>query len=272
MQSSSSIYTVSELLPNLWAIDENGEDTIYLIAGKERALLIDTGWGLGDLAELVASLTPLPLHVVNTHGHPDHVCGNGQFDIIHIHPKDLPLLQGNFFPENRRRMLQDILETPKDAGFSENSWVNMKLGQIIPVAHGFTFDLGGRIIEVIETPGHSPGSICFWENQEQLLFTGDCALQGQIWLHLNECPPLSIFQDSIARLQRMVSPKVSIFPAHGRTPLTSQLLDELSTSAQQVLQGEARGIPFNTFLGPGLFHRTGSTGILYRDDNLYKKD
>lgn len=263
---SSSIYTIKELLPKLWSIDENGEDTIYLIAGDERALLIDTGWGLGDLAGLVASLIPLPLLVVNTHGHPDHVCGNGQFTAVHIHPNDIPLLEGNFLPENREWMINGILGKTEPQGLSKEGWINTPLSQVIPVRDGFTFDLGGRTVEVIESPGHSPGCICLRERNEDLLFTGDTVLQGQIWLHLDHSMPLPIFRESVLRLTAITNDNTKIFPGHSTSPLTKVILSQLLTSVEQVISGEAQGHPFETFLGTGLYHRVGSTGIIYLAD------
>ena len=70
---------VRQLDDDTWAIDDHGQDICYLVCGQDRCLLIDTGWGIGDLRALVAELNPLPLTVVNTHGHPDHTFGNWQF-------------------------------------------------------------------------------------------------------------------------------------------------------------------------------------------------
>ena len=72
----------------IWAIDDNGCDVMYLVSGKEKSLLIDTGWGIGGLETLAASLSPLPLIVMNSHGHPDHTYGNGLFGEVYIHEAD----------------------------------------------------------------------------------------------------------------------------------------------------------------------------------------
>jgi glyoxylase-like metal-dependent hydrolase (beta-lactamase superfamily II) len=85
-------FTTRRLGGETWAIDDRGQDIIYLVSGDERALLIDTGWGVGDLPGLVASLTSRPLLVVNTHGHPDHTFGNGQFERVYIHPADARMM------------------------------------------------------------------------------------------------------------------------------------------------------------------------------------
>ena len=97
-------FTTRRLGDRTWAIDDGGSDTIYLIVGDERALLLDTGWGVGDLPALVASLTSLPLLVVNTHGHPDHTYGNGQFAQVYIHPDDEPMARAPVPVERRRQV------------------------------------------------------------------------------------------------------------------------------------------------------------------------
>ena len=73
---------------------EDGTDVCeYLITGEERALLIDTGYGIGDLRGYVESLSPLPLSVYITHGHVDHASGAGQFSDLHMDSADFALQQ-----------------------------------------------------------------------------------------------------------------------------------------------------------------------------------
>jgi glyoxylase-like metal-dependent hydrolase (beta-lactamase superfamily II) len=93
---NESWYSVKEAAKKVWQIDDNGEDTIYLVEGNDKALLIDTGWGIADLSKLISAITPLPVVAVNTHCHPDHVCGNHQFDRIYIHRNDAAMMKGNF--------------------------------------------------------------------------------------------------------------------------------------------------------------------------------
>ena len=64
-------------------------DYMYLVAGEEKAALIDTGMGFPGLRQLVERLTDKPVIVLNTHGHLDHIGGNDEFDCIYLHPDDL---------------------------------------------------------------------------------------------------------------------------------------------------------------------------------------
>lgn len=79
---------IHQLDPNLWLLDDAGESTCYLIQGTERALLLDTVNGQENLHDIVRTLTDLPLVVVNTHGHGDHIGGNVFFEEAWLHPAD----------------------------------------------------------------------------------------------------------------------------------------------------------------------------------------
>ena len=70
-------FTLQQVSRDVWAIDEFGIDIMYLIIGTERALLVDTGIGIGNIRSVVETMTHLPYDVVNTHHHYDHVGGNG---------------------------------------------------------------------------------------------------------------------------------------------------------------------------------------------------
>ncbi|MBN1247835.1 MAG: MBL fold metallo-hydrolase, partial [Anaerolineae bacterium] len=86
----SDTFETTAVAPKTWHIVDPRGGVVYLVAGEGHALLIDTGWGEGDLKAHVATLTDLPLWVVNTHGHRDHTAGNGQFDEVYVHTADVP--------------------------------------------------------------------------------------------------------------------------------------------------------------------------------------
>ena len=104
-------YRIFEIDERTWRIeeyDENNSVYMYLLTGKRGAALIDTGFGMIDIREVVSTLTKLPVFVINTHGHFDHTGGNPLFDEIHIHPADMEgklayLLLGPKLEEPSRR-------------------------------------------------------------------------------------------------------------------------------------------------------------------------
>lgn len=143
-----------------------GPGRVYssLIVGTEKALLIDTGYGIGDYRSYVESLTGLPLIVANTHGHIDHASGNSQFGAAWLNPLDWELadwhtsLEMRLSSDGSRDYPQELVDGP---------WEKLAL---VP---GTVFDLGGRTVTAYRCAGHTKGSMSFLDSQTGLLFTGD---------------------------------------------------------------------------------------------------
>ena len=235
----SEEYTTEAVADGVWHIEDSRGGVMYLVAGTERALLIDTGWGTGDLHAHVATLTSLPLLVVNTHGHPDHVSGNAQFPEVHIHTNDLPLIQ-------------------------EGDTV------LIPIYDGYRFDLGEREIQAIGVPGHSPGSICLLDRRARILFSGDSPRPGPVWLHVGTALTVGDLRRSLTRLQTFAGEFDTIAPSHGKPVPVGSLLGDLAACADQILSGELIGEPQETRFGPCLLASLGTAGILYKADGIHR--
>lgn len=122
-------YEVIQINSDTWRIEDSGT-RFFLLAGKERALLIDSGMAVHNAREIAESLTKLPLSLLNTHADIDHIGSNAQFESFYLHPAE---------EVNYRR--------------------GGGTGTIIPIREGDTLDLGGRELEIIHLPGHTPGSI-----------------------------------------------------------------------------------------------------------------
>jgi glyoxylase-like metal-dependent hydrolase (beta-lactamase superfamily II) len=268
-----------------WAIDDHGCDVIYLVAGDERALLIDTGWGIGglcdaegerscsgrDLPGLVASLTDLPLLVVNTHGHPDHSVGNWQFERVHMHESDIQMT-GDWVPslEWRCWVAQNVLSDVMPPGFDLEAWAT-SVPELVPIREGHVFDLGRRALEVIAVPGHTPGSICLLDRQHRLLFVGDTVLRGAVALNFDECLPLRAFHTNLWKLQGYADAFDGLLPGHAGLadlPLPKGLIDKLVDGIAQILDGTLAGRRERTAIGEGLRCDFGTCGITYRADRL----
>jgi hydroxyacylglutathione hydrolase len=228
---------------NIWCIDDNGTDNIYLVAGKKKAMLIDTGIGRSDLAKYVKTLTKLPLFVVNTHGHPDHSGGNNSFKTIYAHPADHDAIRRlNAFGT------RSLLEALKD---------------------GDLFDLGGRTIEVIETPGHTPGSVCFIDKEHRIAFTGDTS-NMIVWLFLRESLPLEKYLASLKKLNSRAKEFDIIMPGHGGQ-IDTPFLEELIACTENILNGGCAGETYNTFAGSGKLCSYKRAGVAFDPDNVREK-
>lgn len=226
-------YITQAMGHGIWRITEEGV-YMYLVEGDDRALLIDTGFGRGDLAGLVASLTALPVTVVNTHVHPDHEGGNGQFPRVHLHSADMYLSR---FREGPCSLVQ--------------------------VGEGYIFHLGNRSLMVLENPGHTPGSISLWDAQAGILFSGDSLGANTHWLFLDESLPLRVFRDSLRQFRSMADVIQAIYPAHDLAPIGADYIQELLECVGEILADPGVGVAYHCFAGSALCHRTGRASIAY---------
>lgn len=160
---------VEQLNPHIYLLDDAGESMGYLVVGEQKALVIDTMNGIEDVKAVVRGITDLPLTVVNTHGHCDHIGGNLYFEEVYMHPLDEALA---------REHMTFFRQIQREKGLSEP--------RILPIEPGDVLDLGGLTVEVIHLPGHTQGSILLLLREDRVLFTGD-AINMHLWLQLQGC-------------------------------------------------------------------------------------
>ena len=208
-------YNVVRIDESTWAIDE-GMVKCYLLAGSERAMLIDTGNGGGDLKALVRSLTDLPVMLVNTHADPDHTGCNDQFDTPYLHPSEFAYYEERNPGKSHLALL-------------DNTKVN----------------LGDRWVEVLLIPGHTCGSIALLDEERRYLFSGDMVSESPIFMFGAQRSMLAYFS-SLARLSRRAEDFDKIFPAHGPMHLEPEIITRLMDCCEAALAGklEAQEPPF----------------------------
>lgn len=195
---------VEQIRPDFYEISNCAVQS-HLILGRHHALLADTGYGLIDLPAVVREITDLPLYIVNTHGHVDHACGNSSFgQSVYIHPADLPVFARHNSPEFRgmffdiiagvQKMLPFVPILPKE--IQREDYLQDSFQDLIPVREGYVFDLGGRKAEAVELPGHTPGSIGLFFQEDRLLITSD-AVCPNVYLFLPESTKLSVYKQTL---------------------------------------------------------------------------
>ena len=202
---------MKELFANTWAETDQGV-RIFLLAGREKALLIDTGMTGLDLHAITSLHTDLPLQLLNTHADRDHIAGNAQFQEFYMHPSE--------------------------AAFYRN--VQHGSGRLLPVFDGDLIDLGGRTLEIIHLPGHTPGSITVLDWENRCLIGGDPIQEdGNIYMfgdHRN-------MDAYIAELERLLERGDFdfIYPSHAKEKVSRDVIPELIDGAKDILAGKIPG-------------------------------
>lgn len=243
VQTSDPWFEVYKVAPNTFAIYEphQFEEVIsYLIVGEESALLFDTGMGISDIRKLVTELTPLPVIVLNSHTHNDHVGGNWQFDTIYAIDTDFTRQNAKGSSADAQDELapgQVCGELPKDLdpkSYRTRPWTITKF-----VQDGDVLDLGGRQLQIIATPGHTPDSICLFDGAAGLLFTGDTYYPAPIWLYRPETD-LAAYESSVLRLRLHVQNVKLVLGAHNIPVAPPTVLPKLAVASSE-LQPAAHG-------------------------------
>ena len=196
---------VVEIAPRTWLISEYKLVNMYLLEGDEAALLIDCGTGIGNAAETVRELTDKPLTVAITHGHFDHDGAAALFPEIHLHPMDIKLSEVGYARGEEARAWYAKSRGPvrnPEATEEELLALVQKNGPVrrIPMEGGTVFELGGRTIEVIHTPGHSLGSVCLLDRENRLLFTGDMCNDSLLLNCGDSSSTVKVYNESMRRL------------------------------------------------------------------------
>ena len=192
-------------------------ETLYLIEGEERAILLDAGTDIKELDKIVAGITSKPVTLIATHVHPDHTGASiNVFPEIYINAADMV---------NVAEMMP-----------------NYK-GTIKYLRDGETIDLGGRQIEVIFTPGHTPGSTTFIDKAAGYGFSGDAFGSGNLLLITNCSTLILTCQRMSAYMQKNGIQK--LYPGHymGKNTETVERVSHLGEMAQGLLDGKYQGEP-----------------------------
>ncbi|NAS29948.1 MBL fold metallo-hydrolase [Flavobacteriaceae bacterium R38] len=227
---------------DVYAIAEpyNFQEVIsYLILGEEKALLFDTGMGLSSIATVVKEITNLPVTVINSHTHYDHIGGNYEFNTI--------LARNTSYTQNRAKngMNHDVVkhEVSKEAFCAEKlpelDTLNYRIRSFVIsdfIEDGNLIDLGNRKVKIVSVPGHTPDAIALLDEENGYLWTGDTFYEAPIWLFDDETN-LEDYKNSIDRLASLSSKLDKVFPAHNKPIAKPIRLVELVDAFEQVLNG-----------------------------------
>ncbi len=256
----SKEYWSEQIGPGMWRIQDFGgfigNEDMYLIEGRDRALLFDTGMGRGDLASYVKKLTRLPVDVAITHGNRDHFLQVDQFPEATVYMSDLDVTR-----------LPQRLVTPKF------KWI--KEGDVIDIGNG-------RRYEVILVSGHSLGSVVYLDYANKIAITGDAVSSGSmVYMFAPTCAALDQYLEALKKLEARIKglDGLTLLTGHSyqeRVPLRGaagkQLITDMRIAAEKVLSGELEGKPAQTVRDGNVIElrqaQYGLAGLWYNPKNL----
>ena len=224
------------LAEGLYAIDQ-GMVRAYLILGSEKALLLDAGVAPCDILALVRSVTDKPVYFCLTHTDGDHTANAAAFATQYLHAEEAAVY------------------TPAEGC------------ETAALQEGDRFELGGRTLEVIHIPGHTPGSLALLDRERKEIFSGDTLSLASVFM-FGEKRSMERYVASLRRLQTMAEQGefTAVWPSHGDCPLDTGVIAELIACAEGIRDGSIVGEEAAMGM-PGakpLLGKLGRVGILYR--------
>ncbi len=239
--ASEPWFEVYKVSPGVFAIYEphQAEEVIsYLIVGHKQALLFDTGMGIANIRNVVSRLTSRPVVVLNSHTHDDHVGGNWQFNFIYGMDTTFTRANARGSREDARAEItpdQICGDLPKN--FAPKSYQTKPWHISLFVHDGFKINLGGRTLEILSTPGHTPDAISLLDRENGLLFTGDTYYPAPIWLYRPETD-LDAYVNSVRRLAALAPQLKLVLGAHNVPVAQPDVLPKLVEAIQAVRSGQ----------------------------------
>lgn len=236
-------FEVYKIRPGVFAIYEphQWEEVIsFLVVGSKRALLFDTGMGIGNIRKLVEGLTNLPVSVLNSHTHNDHVGDNWRFTDIYGMDTDFTRANTKGSKEDAKaEIAPGEICGDLPPGFNAQDYATRPFHISHWLHDGDRIDLGGRTLQVIATPGHTPDSIALLDEKNGLLFTGDSFYPGPIFLYRPETD-LDAYVASMKKLAAL-SPKLQLLlPAHNEPVADPKVLPQVVAAIEQVRSGKLK--------------------------------
>lgn len=270
MEKQANTDRIEVLAEGVWAIDDSNDNSLYLIEGATKAILIDTGMALRPLAPVLKACTSKPIELVLTHAHIDHMDHEDEFDRVYLHEADMtawnwPLKQAMAF--SAKAMFHIPVKRHQVKRFH-------------PLRDGDLLDLGNHQLSIISAPGHTPGSILILDHQHQMIFTGDAfGSGGGAWMWLPASLGIRAYQAALEEVLRKLTPYQSYtyYGGHRRQgkPFASQghllnltLVEDMHRLCQAILSGTVEPAKVRKGLLNLLWYAQGEAGLVTRKGKL----
>lgn len=223
---------------------------VYLVQGTQGAVLLDTGFGIGDLRGFVERQVTTPYQVWLSHGHLDHAGGAAQFKEVFLSPADFALeKQHNVW----QRRYEEILSGPGGApeGFSAADLQPSRTAPYRPLADNAVLDLGGVQVQAVPVPGHTPGMMVFLIPEDRIAIFGDAC--GEMTLLKREALPG--YAEALRRLRTREDAFDAVLRNHGIFWSGKRILRDNLALTEDILAGRDAAIPLQMMGVPGFAGR-----------------
>lgn len=244
---SDKWYEVYLLDDGTYALYEPGhfqEVISFLIIGSEKAMLLDTGMGFSNIKAVCEELTDKPIFVVNSHSHFDHIGCNYMFEDGWFFNSP-PAIQRSKTGLAKGRIAMELAGNstylPYPSGFDPNEYSIPSYEHFKTFDDGHIFELGGRTLKAIHTPGHSPDSIMLVDEANKILFTGDTFYPAVLYAHLDSEEGLTsivdIYSDTMRKLSNAYS-DYTLYCSHNEPVRPGKVLTACADAFDKILKGD----------------------------------
>jgi glyoxylase-like metal-dependent hydrolase (beta-lactamase superfamily II) len=246
--------------------------SMFLVQGDRKALLIDTGMGIGDLKSFIEQTVTVPYEVVLTHGHCDHAGGASQFDEVYLNPADFALEKWHASREHR---ISDVFTGPFPVleGITENNFVPQRTAPYTPLDPAMSFHLGDCTVSFIEVPGHTQGCLVPLIKEDGVMIIGD-ALGENTLMHFRESTTVQTYQRSIERLLEVQDDYSLLIRFHGAGASEHRILQDMHDLCDEIMNHTDAAVPGNMMGIPGKWGREkehpGKAGnMIYNPERIF---
>lgn len=279
----SKFFKANKIYDDVTLITGLGGEQCYLIEGSEKALLIDGLSGVGSLKAFVRELTDLPVTLVNTHGHVDHIGADFEYGEVYIDPADIALMYDHSDREMR-------LGFAKSGAMFRPLPVELRLDDVtvpcpvktLPLKDGDIFDLGGVQLETISVPGHTKGTVVFLDRAKGVVYSGDACNRNTL-LFGGESTSIEQYKESLLHFQSFQDSFDLLWGGHGGSAEKKTIIQEAIDLCDEIMAGTDDAVEAVGFGNRACWYAKaknerferldgGVANIAYAKDRIWKKD
>ena len=234
-------YTTEKVTEHITRIRAFWNDAcMYYVEGSDRAVLIDTGYGFGDLKRFMDGLSDKPYDVLISHGHLDHANGAGQWDKVYMSHKDIDLYHTSCEVKERKEYLKKFV--PDIDTYDDSYFPPVHDDNFIDLKDGDDFDLGGVTVHTIAAPGHTKGMLVFLIKEDRAILFGDACGVYTLFVR-DESTSLGEYISTLEKLKSYEDQYDRILRQHGTCESPKSLLDEDIAIVKSILAGTDDHVP-----------------------------